>query len=229
MLMVLSKNIATLTDQARTAIENALTTQNILAALQNFGYTQSRLQTGRQLYQALQTAQLAQRAAYGEQIAATAALKTAWNSAREQYMPLLQIARIAFKHDRATATELGLKGDRAKPLTRQLSQAHQFYANALASDTALTGLKAFGITPIKLRTAQKTLQAVEAANLTQEQAKGAAQRATQARNAAMKELRAWLSDFIAIAKIALAQNNQLLEALGIVTHSARTAKSLSAS
>ncbi|MEL7329962.1 MAG: hypothetical protein AAGJ69_08990, partial [Cyanobacteria bacterium J06559_1] len=73
----------------------------------------------------------------------------------------------------------------------------------------------FGITRKKLRASQKTLQVVEAAAQTQEQAKGAAQRATQTRNAAMKALRDWLSDFIAIAKIALAQDRQLLESLGI--------------
>ncbi|MEL7360094.1 MAG: hypothetical protein AAFN40_26620 [Cyanobacteria bacterium J06560_6] len=213
--MVLSKNIDRLLEQASIATENASHVDAISTALQGFGYTPTRLQIGRELYKALRNAQIQKSAAYGEQIGATAALNAAWDSARQQYMPLVQIARIAFKGDPATATELGLKGDRAKSLPRWLTQANQFYTNALASDTILTGLATFGITRKKLRAAQKTLQAVEAAAQTQEQAKGAAQRATQTRNAAMKALRDWLSDFIAIAKIALAQDRQLLESLGI--------------
>ncbi|MEL6605988.1 MAG: hypothetical protein AAFP20_22475 [Cyanobacteria bacterium J06614_10] len=213
--MVLSKNIDRLLEQASIATENALRVETIRTALQGFGYTQTRLQTGRELCQALRTAQIQKNAAYGEQIGATAALNTAWDDARQHYMPLVQIARVAFKGDAATATELGLKGDRAKSLTRWLTQANQFYTNALASDTVLAGLGTFGITRKKLRTAQKSLQAVEAAAFAQEQAKGAAQRATQKRNAAVKALRSWLSDFIAIAKIALAQDVQQLESLGI--------------
>ena len=214
-LMALSKNIDLLIDQAHTAIENALSLDNIFMPLKDFGYTRSRIQAGRKLYQALQTAQLQQRAAYGNQITATAALNTAWDNAREAYMPQLKVARIAFKGDVATATELGLKGDRTKSLTRWIAQANQFYTNALARDAILTGLATFGITAKKLRAAQKTLHALEAAALTQEQAKATAQRATQTRNLAVKELRAWLSDFMAIAKIALAQDSQLLESLGI--------------
>ncbi len=156
--MTLSKNIDRLIDQARTATENALHIDNIRIALTGFGYTQARLQTGRQLYQTLQSAQLAQRAAYGKQITATAALKTAWEEAHEDYMPLVKIARIACKRDPATAAELGLKGDRAKALTPWLAQAHQFYSNAIASDTVLVSLGTFGITAKKLRAAQKTLQ-----------------------------------------------------------------------
>lgn len=215
--MTLSKNIDRLIDQARTATENALHIDNIRTALKGFGYTQTRLQTGRQLYQTLQSAQLAQKAAYGKQIAATAALKTAWDAAREDYMPLVKIARIACKHDPATAAELGLKGDRAKALTPWLAQANQFYSNAIASDTILTSLSTFGITAKKLKAAQQTLQNLEAASLEQAQAKATAQRATKNRNAAVAELRSWLSDFIAIAKIALSTNNQQLETLGIMT------------
>ncbi len=219
LLMVLSKNIDRLINQAHTAIENAIEINSISTALKAFGYTQTRLQTGRRLYQTLQSAQLAQKAAYGEQITATAALNTAWDNARNAYMPLLQIARIAFKGDVATAAELGLKGDRAKSLHRWLAQANQFYAAALNSDITLSGLHTFGITPAKLRTAHKTLQATEAANLAQEQAKATAQRATQVRNKAVTELRSWLSDFVAIAKIAIAHDNQQLESLGIMTRS----------
>lgn len=68
------------------------------------------------------------------------------------------------------------------------------------------------------------VKAVEAANLVQEKEKGEAQAATQKRDVAIDELQDWLSDYLAIflwkgfanAKIALEENPQLLEGLGIL-------------
>jgi len=46
--------------------------------------------------------------------------------------------------------------------------------------------------------------------------KGEAQAATGARDEALDALQAWMSDFVAIARIALEDQKQLLEVLGVV-------------
>ena len=53
----------------------------------------------------------------------------------------------------------------------------------------------------------------------QEKEKGEAQAATKARDAAIDELQDWLSDYLAIAKVALEDNPQLLEGLGVLVRS----------
>jgi hypothetical protein len=60
---------------------------------------------------------------------------------------------------------------------------------------------------------------VETANLVQTKEKGESQNATKVRDAAVDSLSAWLSDFIAISRIALEEEPQLLESLGILQRS----------
>lgn len=206
--------------QAAVTIDNALNNPTILSHLSEYGYTAPRLRAGRALYEAVTAAQLTQQAAQGEQVSATAALNTAWKAAKESYTPHLKIARIAFKDRGGIATELALTGRRKKDLASWLAQASQFYTNALANEQTLTGLAQYGITDKKLKAAQAKVTALAAANALQKKRKGEAKSATEKRDQCLAELRSWLSDFRAVAKIALAENPQRLEALGILQRSA---------
>ena len=60
------------------------------------------------------------------------------------------------------------------------------------------------------------VQAVAEANAVQEKEKGEAQEATKLRDAALDDLDQWMSDFIAIARLALEERPQYLEKLGVV-------------
>ena len=208
--------IDTLLSDAQVAIENALNNPDILNALKDFGYTTARIQTGKALYSTATAAQIQQTTEAGDQIAATAAVSDAWETAKKSYIRFIKIARIAFKRSPGISTQLDLGGTRKRTLSGWVAQANQFYASALANKTILSGLKEFGITEQKLKAGAAEVKALEAANLTQEKEKGEAQAATQKRDAAIDELQDWLSDYLAIAKIALEENPQLLEGLGIL-------------
>jgi hypothetical protein len=212
----MSRSTESLLKDARVMINNALTDPFIRDCLIECGYTSDRVQAGKVLYEIALTAFQKQQADFGEQISATAALKQSWDKAKVSYVRLVKITRVAFKGDAGTATRLGLNGKRKNTLAGWLLQAQQFYSNALSSPDLLVTLAKYGVTLTKLEAAQAEMYAVELANQQQEREKGEAQDATQARDAAIAALNKWLSDFVAIARIALEERPQLLESLGIL-------------
>ena len=131
-------------------------------------------------------------------------------------MRLVKVARVALKNNPGAVTKLSLSGTRKKSLSGWTAQATQFYKNALGDKEILTALKEFGMNEQKLKAGLNLVKAIETANLTQEEEKGQAQAATQTKDAAIDELQDWLSDYLAIAKIALEEDPQLLEGLGIL-------------
>ena len=217
--MLKSQSIDTLLSQAQLAIDNALTTPDILTALSDYGYTRTRIEQGKKHYNQAAAAQLAQTTAAGEQISATATVNAAWETAKKSYIRFVKVARIAFKRNPGIITQLALSGERKRTLSGWSAQATQFYNNALSNKEILSGLQEFGITEKKIKAGLADLKAIEAANLIQEKEKGEAQAATQKRDAALDELQDWMSDFRAIAKIALEDDPQRLESLGIMARS----------
>lgn len=217
--MGLNRSIDTFLSDAQLAIDNSLNNPQILAAVKDFGYSTERLNQGKALYNALAAAQLEKSSESGEQISASEAVQAQWDIAKKSYMRLVKVARVALKKEGGAIAQLALSGKRKESLSGWLSQANQFYQNALSSPAILKALKEFGITDKKLKAGLKEVEAVEAANLAQEKEKGEAQAATQKRDAALDAMQDWLSDYLAIAKVALEEEPQLLEGLGVLVRS----------
>jgi len=139
-------------------------------------------------------------------------------SANKSYSQLVKIARVAFKGDPSVAKALGIAGRRKESYSGWLDQAQQFYLTALENTVYQAGLARFGVTPEKLQAGKALVDAVVAAKQSKESETGEAQQATQTRDAAVDALDDWMSDFIAIARIAL-EGTQLSETLGILERS----------
>ena len=206
-------------NEAETALDNALTDASLLDALGAFGYDEATLQEGQTLLEAAQDAQQTMTTAYGDQFAATDAVEAAYDAAHAVYMRHVKIARVALKNERGAAEALKLTGDRKQTLSGWLDQARTFYDNALADADVQDALGQFGIASEDLTAAQAQVEAVADVNSTQEQEKGDAQDATAARDAAVDALDDWMADFRAIARVALEDQPQQLEKLGITSPS----------
>ena len=201
---------------AQVAIDNALTDTEIGPLIAEYGYDEARLNEGKSLLTTIQNLQQKQIREYGEQYAASDFLKNKWGEANALYMKHVKIARVALPDERGSHQKLSLSGTRKESLSGWLAQSNQFYINALADTDILTKLNNFGITQAKLQQGQQLVQEVEAANTSQKKEMGEAQQATKDRDDALDKLADWLSDFIAIARIALEDRSQLLEKMGIV-------------
>lgn len=201
------------------ALTNIQSTPKIFQAMVDYGYDADALSSGQQLYEHAALMVHRRRAAHGQQQEATAELKRRLGLAQASYIRLLKLARIALKGDRSAAVSLQLDGPRQRPARAWVEQARQFYTNALRQPEIMAQLDQLRIGPAQLAAGLALAQDVEDALHAQGIAMGAARAATAARNAALDALAAWLGDCLNVARIALADDAQRLESLGIVVPS----------
>ncbi|GAB5517865.1 MAG: hypothetical protein RhofKO_01160 [Rhodothermales bacterium] len=202
--------------EAQVALDNALTDPALITALAAFGYDADRLNEGKALYDAAATLQSAQQSEYGEQLSASAAFKEAHAAAREVYVRHLTLARLAFKQDAGALAGMKLTGRRKTSFSGWLEQAEQMYDGLLSKDAWKAAMASFGQDEASLQEGKRLLEVVAAANTVHQQEKGEAQKATQDRDKALDALAEWMSDFRTVARLALADDPQQLEKLGIV-------------
>jgi len=201
------------------ALTNARSDSDLSGPLAAFGYDAERLTAGWALYEAAAAAQQRFTQEYGEQYSASDAFGAAREAAQAVVSRFVKIARIALKDERGAVATLALEGPRKRTLAGWLAQARQFYANAQADAGVLAALGQFGVTPEQLAAGQAQVNAVEALAAAQKRETGEAQQATQARDGALEALDEWMDDFVAIARIALEENPQWLEKMGVLARS----------
>jgi len=201
---------------AQIAIENALSDNKVQSFLSVYGYDAAKIGEGKTLFETARQLQQQQKAEYGDQYAATDAFKAKLDEAKTEYMRFLKVARVALKNDYAAFKTLELGGIRKHSLTGWIGQARTFYINALEDAGVMAKLNNFGISQEKLEAGKTMVDETEAANISQKKETGEAQQATKDRDEAIDNLDEWMSDFFAIARVALEEKPQYLEKLGIV-------------
>lgn len=202
-------------NEARTGATNAINDPVIKSKMAVYNYTEEVIGGG--IVLADEAGALAEKfqMEFAEQKRATAALEKAWKTADEVYIKSLKAARIVFRNDPAAIEGLQLEGDRSHDFDVYLGQANAFYNNFLANADWLAEGARLGFTAEKLTAEKVLVDAMSAANISQESEKAESQQARQLRDEKDAELRAWLRDFKDVAAIALGDDNQLLEKLGI--------------
>lgn len=221
--MTVSKNkVDAFLEASRIMIINT-SDPEIKPELENYGYDEARLQALRTLYEEVAALQAAQKKEYSEQFAATAELNSLWDEANEMYISTLRIARIAFKNNPKHGYSLLLYGDRKQSITGWLEQVRIFYTNLLEHPELMEPMTRFGYTPEKIQSEFEVYTRLAELSARQKKEIGDAQNATLARDRKLDELASQISDLRAVAKVALRNNPQQLEKLGILARSENTA------
>lgn len=215
----MANDIQNLLIQAETAIENTLNDAEVQGYLSVFGYDEAALNSAKALLENASGLNQAQLKEYGDQFSATEMLNAKMSSAQAEYIRFVKVSRVAFKNESASYQKLGLTGARNRSLSGWLSQAEKFYTNALEDSAIMARLAKFGTTQDKLISCQQLVSDTKQAVFNQKKEMGEAQQATLARDEAVDSLNDWLSDFIAISRIAFEEKPQLLEKLGILERS----------
>jgi hypothetical protein len=211
----LRQSIDSFLQQVRLGVENAQKVPAISDALALYGFDAARIKAGADLLAEAETLQAAQVKEYGEQYQATAALNEAQAAADKLYGLHRRLAKLALRDDPELQKSLLLQEPKKRSLDTWLGQAGVFYKNVLGDPDVLAALAKYNITEAQLLEGQTAVVATATLNAAQEKEKSESQRATKARDAALDALEDWYTEFRELAQIALEDDSQLLEALGM--------------
>lgn len=201
---------------ADVAISAAKEYPEINTAVAEYNYDAPRLDEGKALQKEANTLHKKQIKEYGDQFQATNDLDSIKSKANKMYMKHLKVARITMEDNVAFRKSLMLTGRRKHTYTGWLEQASTFYDNGLDSPEALVALMEYNITEDKMKAGQALVNQTGIALKKQLKEVGEAQRATETRDKAFDLMEDWMAKFIAIARIALEDDPQLLEIMGII-------------
>jgi hypothetical protein len=212
-----TETIAECLNMADLALTNAVQPE-IALLLAAYSYDAARLAEGRALWNVARQL-LSQRALlYGKQQDLTCRLDQARRAAYDELKTLSQLARAIFSHQPGLRVQLGLAGSTPCSTAGLLRASGTLFDNAADPAVALP-LAAHSYTAERLAEMQIVFQTLRQASEAREAARGAAQQATQELRAALRALDRWMSQFRAVARVALRDCPQYLEELGISVRS----------
>ena len=198
-----------------TGINGALDNPEILTPLERFSFGTTKLQQGKALLHVARESVTNHVKEYGEQYGATQTTQTAFEESYARYLVIIKVCRVAFKGNIEALTKLLATGTRKRTIAGWLQQANITYTNLIETPELLARINQFGYTKTRLVNELHNVTEVERNYQLQLKETGEAQQATKDRDKALEDLSQWYSDFRAIARIALYEKPQLLEALGI--------------
>ena len=200
-------------NQVDIAIDNALNTPEIMEQLGNYGYDAKKLKKALEMRRSIDSLSVQQEDTHIAAKDATRVLNEARQQADTMFGSHLAIARIAFKDDPTFWNALKLAQARERNLADWLVQIHRFYNRIVV---VAKEMEKYNVPQKELIETRKIIAQIGNLQRLQKKAKGQAQVATQAKNKAVSELHIWMRRFFRIAKIALDDNPQQLEVLGVV-------------
>lgn len=196
-------------------LKNSQRSPVIREALASYGYDEEAFNEGTSLLEAFQRGVSEQTRRYGEQVSVTDSLNDAWDALHNRvYMPHVTIARMVFEN-RGTLRRLGIDGQRPKGFDAWMQEARHFYDTLLEDESLVAQMARRGIGRQKLEAARQDVEELGALDRLQEEAKSEAQEATRRRNGQRRAALDWLADYQKIARLALVDQPDLGEQLGI--------------
>ena len=127
--------------------------------------------------------------------------------------------KVIFRKEPTTLNKLALTGSLPTAYIKWLETVKKFYTVAAADSDIQSKLVRLKITTEEINGTIQLITNLELARAEYLREKGESQDSTKSKDKAFGEIDDWMSEFYAVAKIALEDNPQLLESLGIFVRS----------
>lgn len=205
---------AQLLEQYRVALENATNQPEIAAALAELGYNSTKIDEGKALLATTREFFQQNQKEDDETTVAYANFSNKKTELEKIYASHRKKAKVIFRKDLITSEKLAITGTLAKAYIKWLETIKKFYTLTAADTTIQTQLAKLKITTQDITDANDKISQLENARAEYLKEEGESQDATKAKDNAFATMDDWMSEFYAVAKIALEDKPQLLEALG---------------
>ena len=201
-------------EQYRVALENAESQTEIATIMAEFGYDETLIAEGKALFTQTREAYDLNKKEDDETSESYTNFTTLKESLAKTYTLHRKKGKIIFRKDTITLNKLSLTGSLPTSYIKWLETVKKFYTVA-SSDTEIQNkLVRLKITTEELNGTIQLISNLELARSEYLREKGESQDSTKLKDKAFGEIDDWMSEFYAVAKIALEDNPQLLESLG---------------
>jgi len=203
---------AQILEGATMVLNNTEKDANIQKGMEGYGFTKKRMKEGDALLNNVLSLQAVCETHHNERWAISQKLEADRNTALALFKDHVGVARIALRNDPVVLHSLKIQRI-SKKTWGWPRQALHFYEKVTPH---LAQLEALGVNAEVLAQAKASVQALLALKEDRLLKKSKVEDSTQEKRKAMKALKAWVQEFISIARIAFKDNPQTLEAFGIV-------------
>ncbi len=201
-------------EQYRVSFENVEKQSEIATIMAEFGYDETLLTEGKTLLTKTRAAFDFNKKEDDETSEAYKNFTTLKENLATTYTLHRKKAKVIFRKESTTLNKLSLSGSLPTAYIKWLETVKKFYAVASADSDIQSKLVRLKITTEELNGTIELITNLELARAEYLREKGESQDATKLKDKAFGEIDDWMSEFYAVAKIALEDNPQLLESLG---------------
>ena len=203
-------------EQYRVSFENVESQTEIATIMAEFGYDETLLTEGKTLLTKTRQAFDFNKKEDDETSEAYKNFTELKENLAKTYTLHRKKGKVIFRKEPTTLNKLALTGSLPTAYIKWLETVKKFYTVAAADSDIQSKLVRLKITTEELNGTIELITNLELARAEYLREKGESQDATKLKDSAFGEIDDWMSEFYAVAKIALEDNPQLLEALGLV-------------
>ena len=203
---------------ARMAIENAMSHKLIQKRLAACSYDRKKMLQGKVLSEEAHMLQSLQEDMYVQQYQQTDAFREQMAEIDERHRKHRLFARLALGDRRSAMKQLKMSGKQKADIMSRLDNLKTFY---LLIEIYTDQMDNFRIAPEELAQTKAMVDAAYSLYQDRIHRRGDAQHATQQRDKKRRELRQWMTQFKKAARLALNDEPQLMEVLGVPVRSQR--------
>jgi hypothetical protein len=201
--------------RVRRGLVNARDEKAVLSLLEPMGYDRDEIGEGLALVDVAEREAREADTERAESVAATRTAGQARAKVRQTFIRLAKLARTVFEDGSPEWTRLGLDGRRPNAGPLVLAEARRFYEALLADPALLEALAVRRVTAADAERAVADVEAAVGAGAVQTAEAGEAQVATAERDTAVEAVAGYWEDFSEVVEVALEDEPQLRETLGM--------------